>query len=177
MSELVHCFMNLTAKKLDRLFALKVVHKKPAYQDELFELAFNSKAERIHIYSAWVWELFLIEECSRYKQYWPLALEKLPFMTQSSMRRAHSKAIWYYLKQRELYLFLNRAQKKQLMELMLDWVMTETKTAPLSFSIKSLHLLGKDFPEIKSILKNLLLDSKRTFPKGLNPIIRSVFQD
>ncbi|MDA0793661.1 MAG: hypothetical protein O3C13_03445 [Bacteroidetes bacterium] len=93
------------------------------------------------------------------------------------MRRAHSKAIWYYLKQRELYFFLNRAQKKQLMELMLDWVITETKTAPLSFSIKSLHLLGKDFPEIKSILKNLLLDSKRTFPKGLNPIIRSVFQD
>ena len=56
-------------------------------------------------------------------------------------------------------------------------IITETKTAPLSFSIKILGLFFQDFPKLKTDLKGLLLDSKRTFPKGVYPTIRTVFKD
>lgn len=93
------------------------------------------------------------------------------------MRRAHSKVILNYLNDKERFTQIPKPQKKRLVEILLDWVIIETKTAPLSFSIKSLELLQKEFPEIKNILKTLLIDSKRTFSKGLYPTIRSVFKD
>jgi hypothetical protein len=55
--------------------------------------------------------------------------------------------------------------------------MTETKTAPLSYSIKILSLFFEEFPELKQDLGGLLLHSKKIIPKGLHPTIRSVFKD
>jgi hypothetical protein len=177
MNDLAFFFSTLTAKKNDRLYALEFVKKNPQYPELLFQLAFNNKAERIHIYAAWIWELYILEDLSRLKNYWTKGLKKFSLITHSSMRRAHSKVILNYLNDKERFTQIPKPQKKRLVEILLDWVIIETKTAPLSFSIKSLELLQKEFPEIKNILKTLLIDSKRTFSKGLYPTIRSVFKD
>ena len=91
------------------------------------------------------------------------------------MRRAHSKVIWHYLKEKNRSKNLCRDDKKNLVSSVLDWIITET--APLSFSIKTLGLFFQDLPKLKTDLKGLLLDSKRTFPNGVYPTIRTVFKD
>jgi hypothetical protein len=93
------------------------------------------------------------------------------------MRRVHSKIIWHYVSKKENFICLLENEKKKLIEVFLDWVMSETKTAPLSYSIKILSLFFEEFPELKQDLGGLLLHSKKIIPKGLHPTIRSVFKD
>ena len=93
------------------------------------------------------------------------------------MRRVHSKIIWLYLKDKSRYQHLPMQEIKQLTSLFLDWVITEHKTAPLSFSIRVLALYPEAIPGLKTELKELLLHSRRTFPKGVFPVIRTVFKD
>lgn len=177
MSELTSLLSSLKASKKERVQALKFVQKKHINYTELFDLAFNPKALREHIYAAWVWELLILDDLSKIKFYWSSLLDKIDCITHQSMRRVHSKIIWHYVSKKENFICLLENEKKKLIEVFLDWVMTETKTAPLSYSIKILSLFFEEFPELKQDLGGLLLHSKKIIPKGLHPTIRSVFKD
>ena len=64
-----------------------------------------------------------------------------------------------------------------IISIFLDWIITENKTAPLSFSIKIIALFKVDFPEVQNQLKDILLNANRIFPKGLYPTFRTVFKN
>jgi hypothetical protein len=170
-------FEPLKASKAERLKALAFVHKHPNLHEEFFELAVHKEDKRPHIYASWVWELFIQEDIERLTFYWPRLLPKVKALTNPSMRRVHSKIIWLYLKDKNRYQHLPKQEIKQLTSLFLDWVITEHKTAPLSFSIRVLALFTEAIPGLKTELEELLLHSRRTFPKGVFPVIRTVFKD
>jgi hypothetical protein len=65
MDTLVSYFQTRTASRKHREEALKVVKNSPEREAALLQLAFNPKAERQHIYAAWIWELFILEDLSR----------------------------------------------------------------------------------------------------------------
>lgn len=177
MSILMAYLNTLKASKAERIQALNYLQSHPEYHGEFFDLAVSPKAKRSQVYAAWVWELFMMEDLKRLEVYWNALLLKIRALTNPSMRRVHAKVIWYYLKDNNRFEKLKKHDKKSLISSMLEWVMTENKTAPLSFSIKILALFFQEFPKLKSDLKGLLIDSKRTFPKGVYPTIRMVFKD
>lgn len=177
MSILVSYLTSLSASKEERIRALCFIKSHTEYLNELFELTASPKAKRPNVYAAWVWELYILEDLSRLEAYWNTLLLKMNLIRNPSMRRAHSKVIWHFLKEKNRSKNLCRDDKKNLISSVLDWIITKTKTAPLSFSIKILGLFFQDFPKLKTDLKGLLLDSKRTFPKGVYPTIRTVFKD
>lgn len=72
---------------------------------------------------------------------------------------------------------LSDQQCVQITTSFLDWVITENKTAPLSFNIKILALFQDQLHEIKRQLKEVPLGSNSTFPKGLYPTFRTVFKN
>ncbi|MDA9015584.1 hypothetical protein N9H69_02750 [Flavobacteriaceae bacterium] len=143
----------------------------------MFDLAVSPEGKRPHIYAAWVWELLIIKDINKLEFHWQILLIRLKSITNPSMRRVHSKLIWLYLKENKRHENLSKKDKKDIIFILLDWVMTETKTAPLSFSIKILGLFTPENPKLKTDLKGLLIDSKRIFPKGVYPSIRMVFKD
>ncbi|MDA9587975.1 hypothetical protein N9R82_02710 [Flavobacteriaceae bacterium] len=177
MDALQHYFKNLKASRTDREKALNYVNEHPENQVILAELAFHSKAQRVHIYAAWVWELFILEDIDRLHSYLHQCISKLPSITNSSKRRSISKIFWYYFRVKSNREALNENEKQKLIEAFLDWVITEDKTAPLSFSIKVLALFQDEAPELSVQLKELLIHSNRTYPKGLNPVLRDVFKN
>jgi hypothetical protein len=177
MSSLELYFEPLLASKAERLKALKFVHSNPKNYRKLFALSIADEAKRTHVYAAWVWELYLLEDLQRLTPYWPKLLQHLDGIKNSSMRRVHSKMVWLYLKEQNRYQSLSSQEKKKLSTSLLDWIIHEKQTAPLSFSIRVLGLLGKESPKLKSTLEELLIQSKRTFPKGVYPAIRTVFKD
>jgi hypothetical protein len=177
MDTLQKYFEPLKASKAERLKALKFVHKNPTSYHELFELAVSKKAKRVHIYASWVWELFILEDITKLDRYWSKLVQKIDGLNHPSMRRVHSKIIWLYLKDKNRYKALSRIETKRLISIFLDWVITENKTAPLSFSIRILALFTDQFPKLKTDLEGILLHSKRTLPKGTYPVIRTVFKD
>jgi len=127
-------------------------------------------------YAAWVVELLVLEDLNRLTPFLDLCVGAMPSISNSSMRRAISKCLWHYFKENNSRnLTLN--QKEQLVNASLDWVLTEQKTAPLSFTIKLLALFFDDIAGLRNQLKGLLIDSNRVFPKGLYPTFRIVFNN
>lgn len=177
MGSLEDYFIKLKASKAERTKALEFVLKNPNHLQKLFGLAVNPQATRIPIYACWVWELYILEDYARLNTYWPLLIDKISKIQHPSMRRVHSKIIWFYLNQNSRYKTLSPKEKKKLITVLMDWVMTESKTAPLNFSIRILGLFSRDSPKLKSDLEEILLHSKRIFPKGVFPAIRTVFKD
>ena len=78
--------------QVNRIAALNYVEKNPHTIPFLFQLAFDSSAERENIYAAWVWELFTIKDLNRIDPFLKEALPLLPNITNSSMRRFLSKS-------------------------------------------------------------------------------------
>ena len=177
MTPLTDYFKSLTASKKDRIKALDFVKKQPELLPDLFHLTFSSNVLRENRYAAWTVELFVLEDLNRFTPYLDLCIDKMVSISDSSVRRSISKCLWYYLKEKDRKNGLNINQKKKLVNSALDWVITEQKTAPLSFTIKTLVLFQEDFPELKNQLKDLLLESKRVFPKGLYPTFKIVFKN
>jgi len=166
----------LTAAKKDRLNAVCFVKKHPELLPDLFQMAFSSKAMKKNRYAAWVVELLVLEDLNRLTPFLDLCVGAMPSISNSSMRRAISKCLWHYFKENNSRnLILN--QKEQLVNASLDWVLTEQKTAPLSFTIKLLALFFDDIAGLRNQLKGLLIDSNRVFPKGLYPTFRIVFNN
>ena len=177
MNTLSDYFNTLTAAKVNRIAALNYVEKNPHTIPFLFQLAFDSSAERENIYAAWVWELFTIKDLNRIDPFLKEALPLLPNITNSSMKGSLSKSFWYFLRVKKNQEKLSDQQCVQITTSFLDWVITENKTAPLSFSIKILALFQDQLPEIKRQLKEVPLRSNSTFPKGLYPTFRTVFKN
>ncbi len=167
----------LSASRENRLKGLRLVEEHPEYVNELFELAHNSEAKREHIYASWIWEFYILNDFSRYPPFFDSSLHCLMKIENSSMRRSHSKILWHFLNNKTSSSTLTKAQKEWIISICLCWIITETKTAPLSFCIRVLLFFRSEFPEIHSHLEDLLLHSRRTFPKGVYPIIRSVFKN
>ncbi|MEK9614326.1 MAG: hypothetical protein VW080_10445 [Flavobacteriaceae bacterium] len=174
-SSLAPYFKTLTATKQNRLNALDKVLSHPETIPDLMQLAFDSKADRENIYAAWVWELYILDDLNRLTPHIVQLLESLGKITHSSMRRSHSKILWYYSKNKFFRKTLSKSQKQKMIQLLLDWIITENKTAPLSFSIKTLDVFQSEFPIIRSHLEDILIHSKRTFPKGVHSSIRFLF--
>jgi len=177
MSVLASYFKTLTAAKKDRNAALRFILAQPNTINLLFQLAFDPAAKRENIYAAWVWELFILDDVNRFSSFINECLPNLPKIENSSMRRSLSKSFWYYLKVKEHFDSLGSNQKKMIISIFLDWIITENKTAPLSFSIKIIALFKVDFPEVQNQLKDILLNANRIFPKGLYPTFRTVFKN
>lgn len=177
MNPLEYVLKPLKASKAERAKALQFIHQNPNYTPTLFELATNPNATRIRIYAAWVWELYILEEPQRLEPYWSMLIERISKINHSSMRRVHSKIIWWHLKYYSSHKALTKREKKMLVTTLLDWILTENKAAPLNFSIRTLGLFSRDSPKLKRDLKDILIESKRVFPKGVYPAIRMVFQD
>ena len=177
MDRLVSYFQTRTASRKHREEGLKVVKNSPEREAALLQLAFNPKAERQHIYAAWIWELFILEDLSRLQPHLNQCIVRLTAITNSSMRRSLSKGFWHFLKEKSNREVLNKKEKQLLVDSFLDWVMTEDKTAPLAFSIKILALFQNEIPELQKQLEELLIHSNRTFPKGLYPVLRDVFKN
>ena len=177
MSSLTHFIKPLTASRENRIKGLRFVEEHPEYLNELFELAHNSEAKREHIYAAWIWEFYILSDFSRYVPFFDSLLHYLLMIDHSSMIRSHSKILWHFLKNKTSRNTLTKAQKERVISIGLSWIMSETKTAPLSFCIRILLLFRSEYPEVQSHLEDLLLHSKRTFPKGVYPVIRSVFKN
>jgi|SRR6056300_297176 hypothetical protein len=177
MDTLVSYFQTRTASRKHREEALEFVKNSSEIQTALLQLAFNPKAERQHIYAAWIWELFILEDSTRLRPHLPRCIAQLTAITNSSMRRSLSKSFWCFLKEKSNREVLNKKEKQQLVDSLLDWVMTEDKTAPLAFSIKILSLFQNEISGLKVQLKALLIDSHRTFPKGVSPVLRDVFKN
>ena len=176
MPTLSDFFKPLTATKKDRLNAVCFVKKHPELLPDLFQLAFSSKAMKKNRYAAWVVELLVLEDLNRLTPFLDLCVGAMPSISNSSMRRAISKCLWNYFKENNSRnLTLN--QKEQLVNASLDWVLTEQKTAPLSFTIKLLALFFDDIAGLRNQLKGILIDSNRVFPKGLYPTFRIVFNN
>lgn len=174
-SSLANYFKVLTASKQNRIDALDWVLSHPELIPELIHLAHDSKAERKNIYATWVWELYILDELDRLTPHIPSILDPLSKLTYSSMRRSHSKILWYYTKNERFRNTLSKSQKQKMVQLLMDWIITENKTAPLSFSIKTLRLFQNEFPMIRSYMRDALIHSKRTFPKGVHSSIRFFF--
>ena len=177
MNPLSDYFNTLSAAKAHRIAALNHVENHPHTIPFLFQLAFDPSAQRENIYAAWVWELFTIKDLNRIDPFLKEALPLLPKIMNSSMRRSLSKSFWYFLKEKKNQEKLNDKQRLQITTSFLDWVITEDKTAPLSFSIKILSLFQDQLPVLKSQLEDVLLHSNRTFPKGLYPTFATVFKN
>lgn len=177
MNPLSDYFNTLTAAKENRIAALNHVENRPRTIPFLFQLAFDPAANRENIYAAWVWELFVLKDLDRITPFLKEALLLLPQISNSSMRRSLSKSFWYFLKVKENREKLSDKQCLQITTCFLDWVITEKKTAPLSFSIKILTLFQDKEPKLKLQLKDILLHSNKTFPKGLYPTFRTVFKN
>ncbi len=90
--------LTLNASKANRLKMLNCVKQNPKLLPQLFEFAHNSKAKREHIYAAWVWELYILEDVHQLLPYLNNSLKKLPKINSSSMRRSHSKILWHFVK-------------------------------------------------------------------------------
>lgn len=177
MLSLEDSFKTLKASKAERLKALEFVCQNPHYIQKLFDLAVTPSAARIHIYATWVWELYLLEEPRKLDLYWSSLLAKISAIHHPSMRRVHSKVIWLYLHHYRSYKTLPTVEKKKLVTTLLDWILTESKTAPLNFSIRILALFARESPKLRADLEEILRYSKRVFPKGVFPAIRMVFKD
>lgn len=177
MNTLSDYFNTLTAAKVNRIAALNYVEKNPHTIPFLFQLAFDTSDERENIYAAWVWELFTIKDLNRIDPFLKEALPLLPNITNSSMRRSLSKIFWYFLIVKKNQEKLSDQKCVQITTSFLDWVITENKTAHLSFSIKILALFQDQLPEIKRQLKEVLVHSNRTLHKGLYPTFRTVFKN
>ncbi|MDA9768769.1 hypothetical protein PQZ08_02680 [Flavobacteriaceae bacterium] len=177
MSLLISFIKPLSACRENRLKGLKFIEENPEFTGELFELAHNEEAKREHIYAAWIWEFYILTKLDRYLVFFETSLFMLKKINHSSMRRSHSKTLWYFLKNKNTSDTLSKAQKERVISICLDWIITETKAAPINFCIKILQLLKTEFPEIQEYLEDLLLHSKREFSKGVFPVIRSVFKN
>ena len=71
MPSLSTLFKPLTAARENRLNCARYVENHPESLNELFELAHIPHANREHIYAAWVWELYILNDLSRY---WPFLI-------------------------------------------------------------------------------------------------------
>lgn len=69
------------------------------------------------------------------------------------MRRVHSKVIWLNLHHYRSYKTLPTVEKKKLVTTLLDWILTESKTAPLNFSIRILALFARESPKLRADLE------------------------
>lgn len=177
MPSLSTLFKPLTAARENRLYCARYVENHPESINELFELAHNTRYTREHIYAAWVWELYILKDLSRYWSFFDLSIQSLMKIENSSMRRAHSKTLWHFLKNKTNQNSLTKTQKEGVISICLDWIISEDKAAPLNFCIRTLLLFKKEFPEIQTHLSDLLLHSNRKFPVGIYPVIRSVFKN
>ncbi|OUU21501.1 MAG: hypothetical protein CBC08_03135 [Flavobacteriaceae bacterium TMED48] len=167
----------LKATKKERFEALSFIRGNSSTSQQLFDLAINSSAKRSHIYAAWVWELYVMEDLTRLDGNWTKLIDEISKIQHPSMRRVHSKIIWLYLKDKNRYKTLPKKEKERLINTLLEWILTENKAAPLNFSIRILGLFSKDAPRLRNDLEEILLHSKRTFPKGIYPAIRTVFEN
>ena len=170
-------FKPLKASKKERFEALSFILENGSMPQQLFDLAINSSAKRSHIYAAWVWELYILEDLTRLDSNWSKLIDEISKIQHPSMRRVHSKIIWLYLKDKHRYKTLPKKKIERLINTLLEWILTEKKAAPLNFSIRILGFFSKDAPKLRNDLEEILLHSKRTFPKGIYPVIRTVFED
>ena len=167
----------LKATKKEGFEALSFIRGNSSTSQQLFDIAINSSAKRSHIYAAWVWELYVMEDLTRLDGNWTKLIDEISKIQHPSMCRVHSKIIWLYLKDKNRYKTQPKKEKERLINTLLEWILTENKAAPLNFSIRILGLFSKDAPRLRNDLEEILLHSKRTFPKGIYPAIRTVFED
>ena len=85
----------MSARKADREKRAQVIKKHPEWEATMVATALNPKAGRKQQISAWILELYFLEQLPTLGQYLPNILDAIPKITNESVRRPLSKLLYY----------------------------------------------------------------------------------
>ena len=139
MSELQEYLSHLNASITDRKAGVEFFHKHPEAIPQLFEWATHGQSERVHVISAWIFEMYVMEDIDRLTPYWQKLLDRMPSLTNESIRRPLSKICYNYLKTFEDQ--ISDQQKDSILSTAFDWLTEPAAVATQNFAMKSLYLL------------------------------------
>lgn len=175
MNSLENQLSKLTASLADRQKGASIIKNHPNHFDQLFNLALDSRAQRIHIVSSWILEQLLVENIILLRSRFDYFLEQLPKINHSSMQRPLSKILYYYVLDETAFKKLNTIQIDSILDIAFDWVIAPAKTATFSFAIKTISLLKNTRPWIKATLKEAIENDEFVKKPGMIVSIKRVF--
>lgn len=139
MSHIEEYLSHLKASITDRKAGVEFFHNHPEAIPQLFEWATQGQSQRVHIISAWIFEMYVMEDINRLSPYWQKFLDRMPTHTNESIRRPLSKICYTYLKTFENK--ISDQQKDAILNVAFDWLTEPAAVATQNFAMKSLYLL------------------------------------
>jgi hypothetical protein len=138
----------------------------------MVELALESSAEKTQQRSAWVMEIYFLEQLDALKKYLPLLLAKTPEIEHESVRRPISKLLYHYSKSNAL----TTKQIDQVVAIAFDWLIAPAQVATLNFALRILHHYQNHKPWIKGQLVEIVKQQLPNASAGYRSAAREILK-
>ena len=167
-------FESLSARKKDRLAGCQYIATHANDWEAFLWYAMAPKSNRLKVIITWCLELYLIEHPLLLKTILNTYLEKLPQIKDESMRRALSKVLYYYVKNKKTA--LTDRQIDRIITQAFDWLIEPAQVATLNFALKLLQHFQDHAPWVQEEVKAIVVQQLPTASPGYKAAAREILK-
>ena len=165
----------LSARRADREKGAQEMKKHPEWEATMVATALNPKAGRKQQISAWILELYFLEQLPTLGQYLPKILDAIPEITNESVRRPLSKLLYYYITASNTHLETKTIDR--IVAIAFDWLIAPAQVATLNFALRILNHYRNHKPWIKEELIHIVKQQLPNASAGYHAAAREILKE
>ena len=167
--------VSLSARRTDREKGAQEMKNHPEWEATMVATALNPKAGRKQQISAWIMELYFLEQLPTLGHYLPKILDAIPKITNESVRRPLSKLLYYYITTSNNTIETQTIDR--IIAIAFDWLIAPAQVATLNFALRILNYYQDHEPWIKEELLSIVKQQLPNASAGYHAAAREILKE